>query len=344
MKKISFLIFIVAFTTSCTSTLFSTIDVLRPATISFDKSAKNILILNNTVVQPAIVGHTSQLLGEKKKNLSVNTDSLAIFCLSVVNEEFQKKEFFENTYLQLTSTNTNGSYLIAQPPLSDSLQALQSKYDVDAILSLDKLRVTDKLEEYYDEGIGSYYAILEANYESSWTVSYPKLNKSNSFSFKDTIYWDNESFQRKKALGAIPDRYNALIDGALHIGQTSMKKLVPWWDKEDRYFFSTNHKSMKMGLDSVYTKNWKAAILNWEKGLLKAKPALKAKLMHNMAVAYEIDGDMNKAWEYSQKSVSTYTSSSMVDYSNFFTINQYATQLKNRLAEIDLINKQLGIE
>jgi hypothetical protein len=318
--------------------------VLRPANVTFDKSAKNILILNNTVVQPDMIGHTSHLLGEKKKNLSVNTDSLAIFCLSVVNEELQKNEFFENTYLQLASTNTNGSYLIAQPPLNHTLKSLQSKFEVDAILSLDKLKVTDKLEEYYDEGIASYYAILEANYESSWTVSYPKLNKSNSFSFKDTIYWDNESFQRKKALGAIPNRYNALIDGALHLGQTTIKKLVPWWDKEDRYFFSTNNKFMKMGLDSVYTKNWKAAIQNWEKGLLKAKPALKAKLMHNMAIAYEIDGDMNKAWEYSQKSASTYTSSSMVDYSIFYTINQFASQLKNRLAEIELINKQLGIE
>lgn len=104
MKKIHFLLYIAILTSSCTSTLFTSIDVLRPAKVSFDKTAKNLLILNNTAVQPASYGHTNNLLGEKKKNISVNTDSLAFFCLSVVNEEFQKREFFDNTYLQLLPT------------------------------------------------------------------------------------------------------------------------------------------------------------------------------------------------------------------------------------------------
>lgn len=344
MKKISYLILILALTSSCTSMLYTSIDVLRPAKVSFDKSAKNLLIINNTVMQPASYGHTNQLLGEKKKNTSINTDSLAIFCLSVVNEEFQKKEFFEKTYLHLPTINSNGSFLIAKTPVRDSILAFASTYNADAILSLDKMKVNDQVSEYYDENSAVYYALLEANYESTWSISYPKLNKSTSFSFKDTIYWEKESYQRKKSLGALPDRYSALIDGALHVGQTTIKKLVPWWDKEDRHFFMTNNKYIKQGMDSVYSKKWKSAISIWEKGLPKAKSALKAKLLHNIAIAYEISGDMNTAMEYAEKSTSTYTQGNLIDYNHFFTINQHESQLKNRLAEIKKINEQLGLE
>ncbi len=344
MKKISYLVIILALASSCTSTLYTSIDVLRPAKVSFDKSAKNLLILNNTVIQPANYGHVSNLLGEKKKNVAINTDSLSYFCLSVVNEEFQKKEFFDNTYLKLSSTNNGGSFLIAQQPPADTVRALASKFDVDAILSLDKLKVNDQIIEYYNGGSGSFYALLEANYESSWTVSYPKLNKSTSFNFKDTIYWDYESFQRKKALESLPNRYNALIDGALYVGQNTMKKLVPWWDKEDRYFFKTDNKIMTLGMDSVYTKNWKAAIDIWESGLIKSKKTLQAKLLHNIAIAYEISGDMNKAMEYSKKSISAFLENSMVNYNNFFIIKQYEELLNNRIKEIKKINEQLGVE
>ena len=71
MKKISHIAFILIFLSSCTSTLFTSIDVLRPAKVSFDKSAKNLLIVNNTTIQPSSYGHTNQLIGEKRKNVII---------------------------------------------------------------------------------------------------------------------------------------------------------------------------------------------------------------------------------------------------------------------------------
>ena len=53
---------------------------------------------------------------------------------------------------------------------------------------------------------------------------------------------------------------------------------------------------------------------------------------------------MNTAMEYAEKSTSTYTQGNLIDYNHFFTINQYESQLKNRLAEIKKINEQLGLE
>jgi len=345
MKKYIFasLLLFAFFANSCTSMLYTSIDVLRPAKVVFDKDVTNLLIVNNSVSQPESYGHTIELYGEKKKNVSVNTDSLAIFCLSVVNEEFQKNEFFPQVQLHLPTVNHSGSFLTAKSLVSD-MKFMSEQYNADVILSLDKIKVNDRLADYYDYEGNYFYALLEANYETTWSVAYPKLNKIQSFSFKDTIYWDAESYQRKKAIEALPNRYNALIDGALYVGQNTMKKLVPWWDKEDRYFFNIENKAAKLGLDSVYVKNWTAAIDSWEKGLVKANLATQAKLLHNIAVAYEISGDMPKAMEYIKKSLSTYEKASVMNYNHYLTIHQYMLSLEKRKKEIDNINRQLGVQ
>jgi hypothetical protein len=284
------------------------------------------------------------LSGDKKKNVSVNTDSLAIFCLSVLNEEFQKNEFFHVTQLNLSSVNVGNSFLSAKMPLMDTLKFMSQLYNADVVLSLDKIKVNDRLADYYDNEGNYFYALLEANYETTWSVSYPKLNKSQSYTFKDTIYWDAESYQRKNALDALPNRYNALIDGALYVGQNMMKKLVPWWDKEDRYFFNINNKVVKQGLDSVYVKNWNAAIENWKNGLAKSNIPTQAKMLHNMAVAYEISGDMPKAIETIKKSLAVYETASVMDYNHYLTIYQYGESLEKRKKEVENINLQLGVK
>lgn len=335
------LVFLVS---SCTSKMYTSIDVLRPAEIQFDKDARKLLILNNSVPQPSTYGHTVQLIDEKKKNSTLNTDSLALFCLSVVNEEFQKNGFFAETSVQLESTNKTANFFELKLPSADTLKYLANTYGADVILSLDRIKVTDKVQDFYNQQYNSYLANFEANYESVWSVYNPKNNSFYSKVFRDTIYWEKEAYQRKTALMALPDRYNALIDGALHVGQSSMKKFVPWWDKEDRYFFVANNKIMKTAMDSVAARKWDAAVSTWKSGLMKARPSAKVLLYHNIAVANEIMGNIDEAMQYCNMGVDMIEKAQMISPDNILTILLYKDKLENRAKEIEELNKQLGTD
>ena len=48
---------VVIFLSSCTNLLYTSLDVLRPAKVAFDADAHNLLLVNNTVVQPVEYGH-----------------------------------------------------------------------------------------------------------------------------------------------------------------------------------------------------------------------------------------------------------------------------------------------
>ena len=104
-------------------------------------------------------------------------------------------------------------------------------------------------------------------------------------------------------MSELPNREDALVDGALNVGQKSVNRFVPYWEKADRYFFNSHNKLMKKGMDSVYVKNWKSAIEYWELAIKKTKSTLtKAHATNNIAIAYEILGDIDKALDYATQS------------------------------------------
>jgi len=92
--KILILAFGAVFLSSCTSLLYTSLDVLRPAKIAFAPEATNLLLINNTVTQPPELGHKTQLLNERTKYVLLSSDSLPIFCLAALKQELEAKDFF----------------------------------------------------------------------------------------------------------------------------------------------------------------------------------------------------------------------------------------------------------
>lgn len=342
MPRVLF-VFAAVFFSSCTSMLYTSLDVLKPAKVTFDPGTNNLLIINNTVKQPDDYGHKTEFYNEKTKNIRQKADSLPLFCLNVVYEELANKEFFNTVQLHENSVNNKSDFFTIYPVSTDSINALCKKYGANVVLSLDRLKANDKITELFFDDTRSYYMALVARYESQWSIHYPGKDNYEKITFRDTIYWDAESYQRQKALSELPARSDALVDGALYVGQNSIKRFVPYWDKSDRYFFNTSNKYMKQGMDSLYVKNWEAAISIWEKAMDKSGRGLKAKLSNNIAVAYEITGDIDKAIEYAKKAYEYFESGSMLLNDKYFTwaIN-YLKELSQRKNEIELIDKQLG--
>jgi len=78
-RKLKFIILIfgTVFLASCSESLYTSLDVLRPAKVAFAKNANNLLIINNTTKQPDNLGHRTDLLNQKTKSVSIDTDYFA---------------------------------------------------------------------------------------------------------------------------------------------------------------------------------------------------------------------------------------------------------------------------
>jgi len=328
---------------SCSTLLYTSLDVLRPAKVTFAPEIKKILIINNSVIQPYDYGHKNEFLNEKVKNVYVVADSISIFCLGSLTEELNQKEFFKTVTLQPNSINRSFDFFSVKNLTSDTVTALCNRYKADAILSLDRIKVNDKITEYYVEDEKKFVADLEARFETQWSIHNPREVKFISATFMDTLFWESESYQKKKVSEKLPIRTDALIDGALYVGQSTVKKMVPYWDKVDRYFFNNSNKNMNRAMDSVYFKNWVSAISLWQKVINKSMfNNTKAMAANNIAIAYEIIGDIDNAIEYANQSLEYFGKSISTDYNSYLRVLNYLEDLNKRKKEIAMLKKQLA--
>ncbi len=344
-QKLKFIIlaFGTVFLTSCTELLYTSLDVLRPAKVTFASNANNLLLINNTAPQPDNLGHRTELLNQKTKNVSINTDSIPLFCLGALNEDLETNGFFSSVKLIPNSVNPSTNFSIVNPLDNSTVKKLCDENDADAILSLDKIKVNDDISEYYLNETSSFLAVFEVRYESSWSIHYPNSPETTSVQFKDTIYWETESYVRKKLMDGLPKRMDGIIDGALNVGKKSTSRFLPYWEKADRYFFNSKNKYMTQGMSFVYTKDWKKAIDSWEKILSTSKnPTTRAQAANNIAIAYEISGDIDKAINYAVQSYNSFAESYFSDYKTITRIYEYLEELNTRKKDIATLKKQLG--
>lgn len=337
------ILFIVFLFSSCSSMLYTSLDVLRPAQVSFEPTANRLLILDRTVTQPADYGHSIQFFDKKAVNIAVTTDSLAYFHLEALAEGLVVKDFFSAITLHNTNISDNELFFTIQTLPFDTVNALCDRYDSDVILALDRIKVMDEIEEYYSYDDLRFYMNHEARYETRMSIYYPETSTYQSVIFRDTLYWSASSPQVTKSYYELPDRSDALIDGALYAGDKTAERLIPSWDVVDRYLIKHSNKLLKQGLDSMSFRNFEAAISVWEELLVQSKSnSKKAMAAHNIAVNYEILGQVDLALEYSDRALDYIKQASVANTMIYDNIELYNLSIARRKVEVELLDKQLG--
>lgn len=341
--KLGLLIFATLIFNSCTSLLYTTIDVLRPAKVNFIQDANNLLIVNNTIKQPNNFGHKNILINQNPKNINFPTDSLALFCIEALNEDIQSKDFFSTVKLIPTSINHGYNYFSNYPLSSDTVKRLCTLNNSTVILSLDKIKLNDELSEYYLNESALFLGTLELRFETTWSIHYLNHPEVQAIQFNDTVFWQSEDYSQKKAMSEIPLRKDAFVDGALNVGHKMVNRFIPYWEKADRYFFNPTNKIMKQGMDSVYVKNWSAAVNIWLKAYNNTKNRwLQAQAANNIAIGYEILGNFDKSIEYANNSYYLMGQLNFVNYQTYSRIEDYIVELTRRKHDVAILKKQLG--
>ncbi|MGC3977600.1 MAG: DUF6340 family protein [Paludibacteraceae bacterium] len=206
---------------------------------------------------------------------------------------------------------------------------------------MDKIRILDNLSEYYVDYDG-FYNELDVKVQTNWSLYYPDKN-ANILQFVDSFLWQSNNLERKIAHERIPKRYDALVDACILTGSNTADRMTPRWEKEDRYFFSSKDKIMQQAMDSVPYRKWEAAIKLWKKAAeLTKSNKTKYQAYDNIAVAYEIVGDMPKALTYIEKALREFTNQLYASEEDGYLLIDYRRNVPKRNEEYKLLKQQLG--
>ncbi len=337
--KFTLFIIIIAFASCSTPRMFTTLETLHPAEVSFDPSVQRVLIVNNSVVQPDNVGHfdfkTFNEI-EKPTNVSLKFDSAAVFCIASLKENLEETGFFRSVDMQLKSLNTSDVFNQTISLKPQNVKQLCREYGVDALIALNNIEIEDRLIKNRKNEPGA----LDVMVKTKWEVLYPNEKHGVAKEFVDEFSW--EEYQAQE----LPARYDALVDASILSGVNISNRMIPQWEKEERYFFTPKRGLFTQAMHAFSQRNWKEAIQLWEQAEQEYSDAsLKFYAVNNIAIVYEIMGDLDQAITYGDYLIKLYPHVKVYSTYSLDQINQsiqYVAKLKTKREEQKLLRKQLG--
>lgn len=206
------------------------------------------------------------------------------------------------------------SFLIHELPWSE-VKNLCETYNTDAVISVDhfktRVNVSFNRERYFNPFEGGIYSAFVAKmnvpYEALIRVYDPVQEKVLvSKLLQDTLFWEDDAPTINELFSRFTPVKNALMEAGTAIAMDFSDEITTNWRRENREFFVSGNNKFKEAAPLVLSNQWNKAITLWEEVAKSAKSkGLKSKAEFNIALGYELLGNVDQAIEWALKSYNT---------------------------------------
>lgn len=346
LQAISFLGIVGMFLISTSCTKEVSFNTLRPAEINVPAHVKSILVVDRTEFKNKAIGIVEGVLTGEGINEDKNgsQEALTSFQQTMLNSpRFEVKRATE----RLIGNGILGAF--PEPLHFSDIEKLCTKYKADAVVALEifdtNFLVTDgkrnvkKVEEqngqkkeievveFFAQGIGSV--------KIGFRIYDPKLKTvADQQMFSKTNTWEGKGSTIRDAMTALIAKAEATRYVSRLAGNDYAYKIAPMPVRLSRTFYSKSKKNQQMasGVRKAEVNQWEEAIQTWKSGLDRADAKTARRMSYNIAVAYEVIGDLAKAKHWANRSY--------VEYGNK-QARTYASQLDYRVRDEDIVKTQM---
>ena len=287
---------------SCQSYRTIEIGTYNPATITFPPEVKTIMIVNNAAQQPDNSLIQNGVGAEKDSTFSLSADSMAyLFCLAL-GKSMTESPVFDDVRLCDDTLRSDSVYIISRPFTPNDVKLFCDEYDVDALITLDKLYFKVFLINQ-SQNMYFKWSLLTVIVTGELKALCPGYQTALTIPFTDSLQWATEETLYYKEIIEFTSEDIQLAMRYLveYAGEKMNKHYVPYWDSDTRWFYTNISSQWKRASSYAIAENWEEAANEWRPLFDKAKKwKQKAMLASNMALYFEIKGDFQKAIEYAE--------------------------------------------
>ncbi|WP_296619194.1 DUF6340 family protein [Marivirga sp.] len=349
MKKYYiFLILISVLFSSCMKSV--SINTLRPADISIPNDIQSIVLVDRTAYEKDAIGIIEGIItGE-----GINEDQDGVMTMfSSLQNSLRVSPRFDVVLAseRLRGQNILGSF--PEPLDWRQIDQLTRKYNTDALLAIEifdsnfivtngKRKSTRTVEDKEGNKIEEEYTEFFAEGVGNTRIGIRLYDAKNRTVIDQDIYTQNKTWEAsatslKEALAKLVSKSQATKYLAQSVGNTYAGKIAPMPVRISRTYYSKPKKNahLSKGARQAGVNQWESAISTWKTGLRNTSDnKVSGRMAYNIAVGYEILGDLFLAHEWAGKSY--------VDYGNKKG-RSYASQLNNRMITEEILDEQLRL-
>jgi hypothetical protein len=310
MKRLCFLLVIVSLALNASAQLMKfQVEIPQTPQIKISDSIQSFTILNRSLTPEFQNFNKDSLqISFYKQNFAVNK----ILLDSIVSDSIIKTlgEILYNSdrfdiVIPLERNITRLLPFTQTPePLSwDYVESICNQFNTDALIVLENvaMRTVTNYQaqwEFIDfDYKRSHYASIDFYSRAHWRIYDPKT-KQILVDYKmneDTISWDSNEINLKTTFTNLPSIKEAATQTGIKIAQDFGEKIAPNWVEESRYYYVLSDSAIDESIRLAAKGDWNGALQNWLIFSKTGNSIKRSKILLNLALAYEMTGDLSSA-------------------------------------------------
>lgn len=215
-------------------------------------------------------------------------------------------------------------------PLSwNYVESICAQFETDALIVLENIALRtvtnyqSQIEWMNFSYEKTYFASIDFYSRSHWRIYYP-ASKQIIVDYKmteDTLYWEGYEYDLKTTFRKLPPVKTAAFQTGAFIANSFSSLITPQWVEETRYYYALGDQAIDESIVLASEGNWQGALDNWESHSTVGNANKRSRILFNLALAYEMTGNLDAAIEKAKESQSIY---------NRDITNNYLKQLVKR--------------
>ncbi|MFW5793612.1 MAG: DUF6340 family protein [Bacteroidota bacterium] len=339
MKKLNlFLIIIILIAASCTRTVY--VPVQKPAAVYVGSHIQNLAIVNRSTPEDSKLSNATDMLTGSLPGINKEAAHNAIEALY---RNLQNSYRYENVVRVAEEYKTPVLWGNWPPVLSwDEIEKICKKHDVDAVIVLESFdsnflitdgsrKVTKKDSEGKESALREFYAEGVATVKLGFRMYDPARKEiTDEHMFQHVKKWESTGNALQIVLGGLIDNNKAVNETAIVSGSVYANRISPQWQRVNREFYTKGrgNADFKIGVRRATVNDWEGAMEAWHKSVNSSKRKTAGRSAYNLALMYEIMGDLETAKEWAQTAYIDYGIKKGRKYSNI---------LQRRIREAELL-------
>ncbi|MBN1387318.1 MAG: hypothetical protein JW965_02665 [Bacteroidales bacterium] len=309
-------------------------NVLVPAVRTVPSEIKSIAIVNRSFPENKDANKLEGILtGEGFSQDTLYTQ----YVLRGLDESMRGSGRFSVVKASELYTGSGIGTLLPEAFSWETVDYLCDRYNTDALVALEAYD-----SDFVITGAAVGHDLLDLQARGLVTVNcgfrmyYPASRSIlDEYMFKHLMNWGTGGLSVVAAADAIINRKRAIENASLEAGSLYGSRLTPDWIYISRDYFKRGKGNFDLaeGARMMQLNDWDKAIAALERAMQSDKRKVRGRAAHNLAVIYEILGDLYQAKEWTTVAWGQYRIRKSREYGYIMTL---------RIQEQDVIEYQIG--
>lgn len=339
MKRYITILLALALLISCkTQQLY--INVLEPAPVTLPPYIKTVGVINRSTPTDKTKNVDNIDKALTLEGIDLDKDGAMQSILGLSDELVNNTRFAEVKTLNDIDFRT--SALVDFPPSlswdivdricketkTDALFSLE-KFDTDSHLNLSAKKVDVKTPLGTVPGIETQ-ADMTTLVKTGWRIYDPSSRSVlDEYTNNESVVFSGRGINPLHAVAALAGRKEAVNTVSNKAGHVYAMRIIPYQVRVWRDYYVKGTDNFKIARRKAELGKWDEAGSLWEKETSNSNSKIAGRASYNMAIINEINGDLDAAMKWAQKSYEDFNNKQALDYVRIIENRQYKNEVLN---------------